>query len=109
MIETSAKPQLSSAFSAFFYPQVEDIVVCGVEAHACVQATALDFLHRGFRASKKIYFSIEFLDQKIVTFCNSSANNLWFPRFLWFEDNGTFFQTETKEVYFKTKKCAEIK
>ncbi len=29
--------------------QVESVVLCGVEAHACIQATALDFLHRGYR------------------------------------------------------------
>ncbi len=40
--------------------------MCGVEAHACVQATALDFLHRGFRVGKKSFFSLRALDQKYV-------------------------------------------
>jgi isochorismate hydrolase len=34
--------------------QVSHVVLCGVEAHACIQATALDFLNRGFKVSIKI-------------------------------------------------------
>ena len=33
------------------HPGVDTVLLCGVEAHVCVQATAIDFLQMGFNVS----------------------------------------------------------
>ena len=34
--------------------QVDSLILCGVEAHVCVQATAMDFIERGLTVSIRI-------------------------------------------------------
>ena len=48
---TMALPDVLSKLNSSI-PTVDTVVLCGVETHVCIQATALDFMERGFSVSK---------------------------------------------------------